>query len=103
MKLAESNIEEYKHEELTIPNYKLSEKVINQLSDDIGELVEAFSEITSEYLVGPIFNEKCPIDGLNRFMDVCTNAEILDFVEVLLVQILFCGVRVFFVKNQMLV
>ena len=83
MKLAESNIEEYKHEGLTIPDYKLSEKVINQLSDDIGELVEAFPEIPSEYLVGPhIFNEKCPIDGLNnRFMDVCTNAEILDFVE----------------------
>ena len=51
MKLADSNIEEYKREGLTIPDYKLSENVINQLSD-IGELVEAFP-IPSEYLLAP--------------------------------------------------
>ena len=47
MKLADGNIEEYKREGLTIPDYKLSEKLIEQLSDDIGELVEAFPEIPS--------------------------------------------------------
>ena len=83
MKLSSSKIHEYKQDGLTIPEYKLSEKIIKQLSEDIGALVAAFPEIPSEYLVGPhIFNEKCPIKGLNkRFMDVCTNSDILDFVE----------------------
>ena len=92
MKLADSNIEEYKREGLTIPDYKLK-NVINQLSADIGELVEAFPEIPQNIWLAPtssMRNVLLMVSTTDSWTYVPTR-RFWTLLRVLLVQILFCG------------